>query len=203
MYHITSSQRPARSGYTLIELLITIAILGIASAVLIPQMGNLSALEVQAAVRTIIADLSFAQSDALANQEFRRVHFYPDGSGYCLIRVAEGDFFKAFDYSDAAPVADAPEYIIDPLGGAGLLERYIMNFETDTRFQQVVIESVVIDGNPLLPNGTDITYDSLGGTVQSPNTPGISGRIVVSSTDERFEIIIAPFTGKLTVKRLP
>lgn len=203
MFNITSSQRPARSGYTLIELLITIAILGIAGAVLVPQMGNLGNLEAQAAVRTIIADLSFAQSDALANQEFRRVHFYSDGRGYCLIRVAEGDFFKAFDYSDAAPIADAPEYIIDPLGGAGLLERYLMNFETDRRFKQVVIESVVIDGTPLMPNGSDITYDSLGGTVQSPNIPGIGGTIVVSSLNERFEVTIAPFTGKLTVKRIP
>ncbi len=203
MFNITSSQRPVRSGYTLIELLITITVLGISGAVLIPQMGNLSALEAQAAVRTIIADLSFAQSDALANQEFRRVHFYSDGRGYCLIRVADSDFFKAFDYSDAAPVADAPEYIIDPLGGAGLLERYHMNFETDTRFKQVVIESVVIDGTPLTPNGSDITYDSLGGTVQSPNIPGVGGTIVVSSMDERFEISIAPFTGKLSVQRIP
>ncbi len=203
MFNIKSSQRPVRSGYTLIELLITIAILGISGAILIPQIGNLSALEAQAAVRTIIADLSFAQSDALANQEFRRVHFYSDGRGYCLIRVADSDFFKAFDYSDAAPVADAPEYIIDPLGGAGLLERYHMNFVTDTRFQQVIIESVVIDGTPLLPNGSDITFDSLGGTVQSPNIPGIGGKIVVSSMDERYEISIAPFTGKLTVKRIP
>lgn len=203
MFHVKRSQRPVRPGYTLIELLITIAILGIAGAILIPQMGNLSALEAQSAVRTIMADLSFAQSDALANQEFRRVHFYADGRGYCIIRVADGDFFKAFDYTDNAPIADAPEYIIDPLGGAGLLERYLQDFNADDRFRQVVIESVIIDGVTLMPDGSDITYDSLGGTVLSPNIPGVGGTIIVSSTDERYEISISPFTGKLTVQHLP
>ena len=105
-------------GYTLVELIMVVALLGLASAILIPHLKDLKKLEVQSAVRTIIADLSFAQSDALANQEYRRLHFYPDGRGYCLIRVEEADFFKVFDYSENAPVADAPEYIFDPLGGS-------------------------------------------------------------------------------------
>src|SRR5690554_431827 len=61
-------------AYTLIELLLVVAILGLASAILIPQLANRDSMEVQAAVRQIIADLSFAQSDALAHQEYRRVY---------------------------------------------------------------------------------------------------------------------------------
>lgn len=202
MRQAKSFRRPM-AAYTLIELLLVVALLGIAGAILVPHLVGLSNLEAQAAVRMVIADMSFAQSDALANQEYRRIHFYPDGRGYCVIRVAEGDFFKVFDYSDNAPVADAPEYIIDPLGGAGLLERYIVDFNASDNFKQVRIESAVIDGKVMLPNGTDITFDSLGGTVQSPNNPGTGGAIIVSSADERYEITISPFTGKLSVQRLP
>lgn len=196
-------QRRIHHGYTLIELLIIITLLGIASAILIPHLKDLKTLEVQAAVRTIIADMSFAQSDALANQELRRMHFYSDGRGYCLIRVAAVDFNKAFDYSDGAPLVDAPEYIIDPLGGAGILERYVMDFSADSRFRSVVIESATIDGMVLLPNGTDITYDELGGTVSAPNVPGQGGIIIVRSEDDRYEILISPFTGKISVNHLP
>lgn len=195
--------RTIRAGYTLIELLIVVALLGIAGAILVPQLANLSSLEAQAAVRGIIADLSFAQSDALANQEFRRVHFYADGSGYCLIRVADGDFNRTFDYSVGAPLADTPDYVIDPLGGAGTLERYVVNYVTDDRYKQVVVEAAKIDGATMLPNGVDITYDSMGGTVSSPNIPGLGGKIIIGSTNARYEITIAPFTGKMSVTKLP
>ena len=203
MRHLRRTRDDSRRAYTLIELLIVIALLGIAGAVLVPHLTNLNRMEVQAAVRTVIADLSFAQSDALANQEYRRAHFYADGRGYCLTRVAEADFFKAFDYSDGAALADQPEYIIDPLGGAGNLDRYVMDFAADDRYQMVRIEEARIDGVDLTPDGVDVTYDSLGGTVSSPNVPGAGGRIVIGSATERYEILMAPFTGKLTVNRLP
>ncbi|MCZ6836428.1 MAG: prepilin-type N-terminal cleavage/methylation domain-containing protein [Planctomycetota bacterium] len=203
MRRINQRSCGVRTGYTLIELLIVIVLLGTAGAILIPHLTGLNKLEVQAAVRTIISDLSFAQSDALANQEFRRVHFYPDGSGYCLIRVTSADFTKIFDYSDGAPVADAPEYIIDPLGGSGLLERYVVNFETDDRFKFVKIESATLEGVVMNPNGTDITYDALGGSVSSPSVPGIGGTIVIASEDQKYQITIAPFTGKISVLKLP
>jgi general secretion pathway protein H len=78
---------PAARSYTLIELIIVMAVLALAAAMLVPQLVGRDSLTVQAAIRLLIADLSFAQTDALANQEFRRVVFYDDGAGYCLIRV--------------------------------------------------------------------------------------------------------------------
>ena len=78
----------AKRGYTLIELMVVIAVMGLAGAMIIPHMVGRGHLAVQAAVQQLIADLSFAQSDALARQEMRRVYFYPDGRGYALIRVA-------------------------------------------------------------------------------------------------------------------
>ncbi|MHC4414849.1 MAG: prepilin-type N-terminal cleavage/methylation domain-containing protein [Planctomycetota bacterium] len=174
-------------GYTLIELIMVMAVLALAAALLVPQLVSSDSMTVQAAVRLIIADLSFAQSDALANQEYRRVLFYDDGRGYCLFRVTDSDYATPADL-------DTADYIFDPLGAMG---RYIVDFTEDDRFEGVTIESVDIDGG-----AREVTYDALGGTVITPGVPGNGGEIIISFDAERYQIDIAPFTGKLTVSKL-
>ena len=185
-------RRPVTCAYTLIELLIVIVVLGIAGALLIPHLAYKDSLASQAAVRLLISDLSFAQSDALANQEFRRVYFYPDGTGYCTYRVTEANF--------NAPFPPNPEdYIDDPLGVVGDSGRYIVDFTTKNRFDNVSISAVSIDGgNPY------VTYDALGGTVMAGGAaPGTGGPIYVQAVDNLYRIDIAPFVGKLTVTKMP
>ncbi len=186
-----SHRRTVTCAYTLIELLIVIAVLGIAGALLIPHLAYKDSLASQAAVRLLISDLSFAQSDALANQEFRRVYFYPDGSGYCILRVTEADFDDPFDPNTA-------DYIDDPLGVVGDSGGYIVDFTTRNRFDNVSINSVSLDGGNLY-----VTYDALGGTVMTGNAPGTGGQIRVQAADNIYEIDIAPFVGKLTVTQIP
>ena len=182
----------ARS-YTLIELIMVMAVLALAAALLVPHLIGRDALTVQSAVRLIIADLSFAQTDALANQGFRRVVFYPDGRGYCLIRVPSEGWTTPADLED--PSVD---YVYDPLGNMG---RYIVDFVEDERFEGVHITSADIEG-AALEDRPEITYDQLGGTVRADHTPGTGGNIVVSFDDESYRIDIAAFTGKLTVSEL-
>ena len=178
-------------AYTLIELLIVIAVLGIAGALLIPHLAYKDSLASQAAVRLLISGLSFAQSDALANQEFRRVYFYPDGTGYCIFRVTEAEFDLPFDPNTA-------DYIDDPLHVVGDSRGYIVDFTTKNRFDNVSINSVSIDGGNLY-----VTYDALGGTVMTGNAPGTGGQIRVQAADNIYQIDIAPFAGKLTVTKDP
>lgn len=171
--------RPSRRGYTLIELLLVIAVLGLAGAILIPSMSQTDTLRIQAAVRMIIGDLAFAHSDALAQQEYRRVFFFEDGNGYVLLR-------SPFD-----PESDA---IYDPLSRTGA---YVVRFDLDERLRGVTIESVAIDGEERF-----ISFDELGGTVTDGNAPGTGGSIIVRSPNARYEILIAPFTGKMSVREL-
>ncbi len=176
-------------GYTLIELILVMGILALAAALLVPHLVDRDSLAVQSAVRLIIADLSFAQSDALANQEYRRIQFYADGRGYCLYRVTDADFADPFD-----PGTVDYDYLLDPLPAQ---RDYIVDFTEGSRFEGISISVVNIDG------GTrQITYDALGGTVVAVGTPGTGGRITVSSPSGNYRIDIAPFTGKLTVTKL-
>ncbi|MHC5114097.1 MAG: pilus assembly FimT family protein [Planctomycetota bacterium] len=179
-----------RRSYTLIELLIVVALLGLAGTLVIPHMVGADSMKVQSAVRQLIGDLSFAQSDALAHQEFRRVHFYADGRGYCIVRVDDTNYAAAFN-------AGSADYISDPLASAGELGRYIVDFNVDDRFELVNIDDVDLDGG-----GRDIVYDPLGGTIMSGGVPGTGGTIDIVSGDEAYRITVAPFTGKLSVSEL-
>ena len=178
-------------AYTLIELLLVIALLGIAAAMVVPRLVGQDIMTVQAAVRLIMADLSFAQSDALAHQEMRRVHFYDDGRGYAIVRGSSfADFDDPFD-------ADAADYVEDPLANASDAGRFIVDFSEDDRFTGVTIDVVEFDGANRF-----VTYDALGGTLRAANLPGTGGRIELSMNGVRFEITVSPFTGKLSVAQL-
>jgi type II secretory pathway pseudopilin PulG len=185
-----SARRRHRFAYTLVELLIVIGVLGMAGAIVVPSLQNEDDTDVQAAVRKLIGDLSFAQSDALARQEYRRVHFFDDGRGYCIVRETAATYADAFDPATA-------DYVNDPLGSPGSLGRYIVDFSLDNRFQNVRVESASIDGG-----GRDIVYDPIGGTIQAGDAPGSGGTIVLVAAESRFEISLSAFTGKLSVRRL-
>ncbi len=76
-----------RPAYTLVEVLVTVTVLSIAAALVIPSFGQTDVLRVQAGVRAIVSDLTTAQSDALAFQRGRALRFYANERRYRLLEV--------------------------------------------------------------------------------------------------------------------
>lgn len=188
MTHNAGCKRRCR-GYTLIELMIVMAVLGLAGALVVPNLVDRDVMTAEAAVRQMISDLSFAQSDALAHQEYRRVQFLADGRGYAIIRISEATFEDAFDEATA-------DYVDDPLAKRGG-RQYIVDYTDDDRWDGVTIESISVD------SGNDfITYDPLGGTIRSGLVPGTGGTIRLTFDGASYDITVAPFTGKLTVVKV-
>lgn len=167
-------------GFTLIEILLVVTILGIAAAMLIPSMGHTADFATESVVRRIVADLSFAQSDSMARQAKRRFHFDEDGLGYRILG-------EPFD-----PETDA---IFDPIskGGAG---KYIVRFGPDSEFAGITISEPSFDGQMF------ITYDELGGPISADNTPSQGGSVTVEGNGEKYRIDVAAFTGRVVVTDL-
>ncbi len=140
----TIASRDHVPGFTLIEVLIVVAVVGIAGAVIVPQMLTSGTLGVQAAARHVIADMLFAQNDAIAKQKTRKIIFDAAADSYKL--VDENGGVLNVDWKGAA--------------GTG---NYVVSFADDRRFEGVTIKNVDFGSG-----SQELVFDDLG----APTTGG-------------------------------
>lgn len=177
---MTNPRSAARPAYTLIEVLIVVVLLGIAGAMVIPAMGDTGILRVQGALRTIVADITFAQADAAAFQEKRAVVFEVSNNRYGVVQVP----------GNTVDVAN--NTMFDPTRPGG---RMGADFRTDTRFGDARLVSADFGGTNAL------VFDAMGGPVAdaSGNTPGTGGQIRMFGSKTAWVIAVEAFTGRVTV----
>jgi prepilin-type N-terminal cleavage/methylation domain-containing protein len=161
-----------RSAFTLIEVLVVVAIIGIAAAVVVPQMIRPGTLNAQAGARMIIADLLYAQNDAIAKQQVRRVVFDPTNNRYWL--EDQGGSIISVNWKKNS--------------GSG---NYVVDFASDKRFAGVTISTASFG------SGSEIEYDllggpSVGGTIDLVATGGPTYRITIAPLTGR--VTVAPVT---------
>ena len=130
-------------GFTLVEVLVVVTIIGIAGAIVVPHMLSGGQLGVQAAARMVIADIIYAQNEAVAHQVIRRVVFDPDQESY--------------------RVTDAAGTTLTASWKSGVGENYVIDFEEDDRFSGVQLDTVNFGGD------TTLEFDDMG----SPAVGGI------------------------------
>jgi len=176
MRNRTTTRRRVRPAYTLIEVLITVTIMGLAAAIIVPNMMQGGTLGVQAGARMIISDMLFAQNEAMAQQSNRRVVFDTANNTYRVEKYDSSTSSWVLEYNPT-------------LKGGGDLQNYEMNFDEDGRFSGVQIVSAEFGSE------SQIEFDDQG-------IPSSGGTIRLQFQTHIFDIKVAPFTGRITVERV-
>ena len=88
MCHMNKPVRQAQ-GFTLAEIMVVVAIVGIAAAMVVPMIGDTSDIQAASAARMLMSDLEYAQGRAMVTQSPVTVAFDTDAGSY-LLRDAGG-----------------------------------------------------------------------------------------------------------------
>jgi prepilin-type N-terminal cleavage/methylation domain-containing protein len=176
--------RRATPAFTLIEILLVVIILGIASAILVPQIGARCDLQAASAARVIMSDLLYAQNHAIATQTYQYVTFDSINQKYTL-----------YSGTSTGPTTVLTHPVTQ--------QNYVMTFNGtgSNTFANVTLVSVNF-GN----NQPTIAFDALGVpyyyTAASKTNTAISGvgTIQISSGGYGLNINVAQDTGDISIQ---
>lgn len=173
---MTTANPREKRGFTLIEILMVVIILGIASAVMIPQLGSRDDLRAAAAARTVMADLNYAQNRAIAQQKKHYVRF-------------QGQQYSVADNTAQTPI-DHPQH--QALFGG----KYTVQFGTGGTpgLDRDSLGTVSFGGKNIIgfnDLGEPFAFDGVTETALTS-----TGTIIVQSGTYSMTIQVEPFTGE-------
>ncbi len=163
-------------AFTLIEILCVVVILGMVSAIIIPQLGSRGDLKSAAAARIVMADLMYAQNRAITKQSVVYVMFDRSAKRY---RVQEGTGRLTIRH----PVS---QHMFSVAWGD----------HADSGFEDVSIDLADFDGTEYIAfddTGAPYSFDSSTGL-----SPLVSGQIRLVSLGNSVTLNIEPYTGTIT-----
>ena len=173
---VSASHKRSASGFTLIEILAVVVILGIASAIILPQMTSRDDQRVASSARTLMADLLYAQNRSIAYQTRHYVQFN-----------AATNTWQVMVDSGGSPGS----IITNPISGMP----YTNTVGTGA-LSNVNIKSVSFDGN------TTISFDQMGvpysWSAAGGNVAMVSGSIVFKAGTNQMTVQVAPYSGEIT-----
>jgi len=159
-------------GFTLVELLIVIAIISIAALTAIPMMSSAASMQIRSAANMITADLEYAKSMAISRAQ-----------NFSVIFDAGADSYRIEDQDSNVlphPVKKGFNYVID--------------FQNDGRLKKVDIVSVDFDTT------SEVIFDYLGSPFNGSSTPLNNGVINLQAGGTASTITVEPVTGYVSIQ---
>ena len=176
---IRQSGRQFQSGLTLVEILMVVLIIGIASTVAITMLGSSGDLQVRAAARALVADLLYAQTRAISMQQPCKVVFDTTHQSYEL-QDAAGHVIA--DPAHPAPAgADPNDYNYQVFLGAG------------SRYSKVNLSQVNFNGT------STVWFDDMGAPYGGDNNPLTSGTAQLTADALQIQVHVEPVTGRINL----
>ena len=165
----------ANRGFTLIEILCVVVIIGIASAVILPQLSSRDDLRAASAARALMADLLYAQNRSIALQKMHYVQFNTVTNSYSVLdNMSPANIITH-------PVLQAPYTVT--LGSGSL--------------NNVKLVSPTFDGQ------TVVAFDAMGVPYSwsvSGATALAAGSVQVKAGQTTLTVSVAPYSGEITVQ---
>jgi len=159
-------------AFTLIEVLMVVFIMAIGALLAIPMISSGADFQLRAAANIIAADLEYAKSLAITNQD-----------NYLIIFDAANESYELQDSNS--------DVVADPVRASGGIS---VDFANDSRFRQVDIETVSFDSTDT------VIFDYLGAPYNGDFDSLSSSSIVLKAGDHTVTITVAPVTGYVTIE---
>jgi prepilin-type N-terminal cleavage/methylation domain-containing protein len=167
--------RAARAaGFSLVELVIVITMLGILAWLSYPKITAISELRLDAAARRVAADLRYAQNRSIGTRVIHGLVFEPSLSRYTVF----------------APTVASP--LTDPADRAKTLR---VDFTRKTEFKGVTITSATFGSTKA------VTFDYFGVPRDSGGVDlAATGRVILTYQGLSDTVDVTPGTGKVIVR---
>lgn len=159
-------------GFTLVELIIVIAIISIAALTAIPMMSSAASMQIKSAANMVAADLEYAKSMAISRAQNFSVVFDVAADSYRI----EDQYGNVLQH----PVKKGFNYVID--------------FQNDGRLNKVDIISVDFDTT------SEVKFDYLGSPYNGGNTALNSGIITLQAGGTTTTVTVEPVTGFVSIQ---
>ncbi len=144
-------------GLTLVELLITLAVISIVAAMLIPQLGQQIPDQLSAAAQIVASDLEYARALAVANNSKYKVTFERAQNRYYLRHSGANTLLQVLPTSPFRQTTDPPDQQTSDLDDLPLAS-------------PVVEIARVTSGVGVVTAVSDVEFTPLGGTTRSAVT---------------------------------
>ncbi len=159
-------------GFTLIEMVLVVMIIGIAAACVVPMFTSAASFQVKSAADMIAADLEYVKSLSISKQQPYSVVFDNSNESY-EIRDPNGNVITN-------PVTQKP---------------YEFNFTQDSRVNSVDINVADFDGS------SAVTFDDLGSPYSGTDlsSPLNSGTVDITAGEYQTTVKVEAVTGYISI----